>query len=90
MKHEYPVGLHQTRRTFLGRAAGGIGTAALATLLGRDLPAADDPLRSSRGVVDPLHFAPKAKRVIYLCQAGGSSHLETFDHKPKLAQMLQS
>ena len=41
----------------------------------------------SRGVVNPLHFAPKAKRVIFLYQAGGPSHLETFDYKPKLAEM---
>ena len=39
------------------------------------------------GAVNPLHHAPKAKRVIYLCMAGGPSHLETFDHKPKLAEM---
>ena len=36
----------------------------------------------SRGVVNPLHHAVKAKRVIYLYQAGGPSHLETFDYKP--------
>jgi len=41
----------------------------------------------SRGVVNPLHHAAKAKRVIYLYQAGGPSHLETFDYKPKLAEM---
>ena len=33
------------------------------------------------------HFAPKAKRVIFLCMAGGPSHLETLDYKPKLAEM---
>ncbi|MEZ5304675.1 MAG: DUF1501 domain-containing protein [Verrucomicrobiales bacterium] len=38
-------------------------------------------------MVDPLHFAPKAKRVIWLYMAGGPSHLESFDHKPKLAEM---
>jgi hypothetical protein len=48
--------------------------------------AADTPI-SSRGAVNPLHFPPKAKRVIFLYQAGGPSHLETFDYKPKLAQM---
>jgi hypothetical protein len=41
----------------------------------------------SRGVVNPLHFPAKAKRVIYLYQAGGPSHLETFDYKPKLQSM---
>ena len=46
-----------------------------------------DPAAASRGVVNPLHFAPKAKRVIFLYMAGGPSHLETFDDKPKLAEM---
>ena len=41
----------------------------------------------SQGVIHPLHHAARAKRVIFLCQAGGMSHLETFDHKPKLAEM---
>lgn len=41
----------------------------------------------SSGFINPLHHAPKAKRVIFLCQAGGMSHLETFDHKPKLAEL---
>ena len=41
----------------------------------------------SRGIVNPLHHAAKAKRVIFLYQAGGPSHLETFDYKPKLASM---
>jgi hypothetical protein len=87
------IGLRNTRRAFLGRAATGIGAAALAALLDPRLfgatPAAgqSDPLRASRGVVNPLHFPPKAKRVIFLCQAGGPSHLETFDHKPKLAEL---
>jgi uncharacterized protein (DUF1501 family) len=41
----------------------------------------------SRGVVNPLHLAPKAKRIIFLTMAGGPSHLETLDYKPKLAEM---
>ena len=39
------------------------------------------------GVVNPLHFPAKAKRVIWLYMAGGMSHLETFDPKPKLTEM---
>jgi len=39
------------------------------------------------GVVEKLHFPAKAKRVIFLCMAGGASHLETYDYKPKLAEM---
>jgi len=41
----------------------------------------------ARGAVEPLHHPAKAKRVIFLYQAGGPSHLETFDFKPKLAEM---
>src|SRR5262249_44091507 len=40
-----------------------------------------------RGVVYPPHLPPKVKRIIWLYMAGGPSHLETLDHKPKLAQM---
>ncbi len=85
------------RRAFLGRAAGGLGAMALASLLNRGkclaATAADKPLpagsnpQAIRGVVQPLHFAPKAKRVIWLYQSGGPSHLETFDYKPKLAEL---
>ncbi len=78
----------QSRRAFLSSASTGVGAVALGTFLnqGRAV-AAPDPKLASRGVVNPLHFAPKAKRVIFLCQAGGMSHLETFDNKPKLAAM---
>src|SRR5882757_464223 len=62
------------RRAFLSR---GIGLFALNSLL----------RASTTGAVNPLHFAPKAKRVIFLYQAGGPSHLETFDSKPKLAEL---
>src|ERR1700749_3037568 len=77
------------RRTFLGAAAG-VGSLALASLLDPNLlRAADNSAKIDRwtGVVNPLHFAPKAKRLIYLYMAGGPSHLETLDHKPKLAAM---
>jgi uncharacterized protein (DUF1501 family) len=76
------------RRTFLGRTACGVGAAALATLLNggpRLIAGAAAP--GSRGVVNPLHLAPKAKRIIFLTMAGGPSHLETLDYKPKLAEM---
>ncbi len=77
----------QTRRAFLRRTATGLGATALATLLNPSLlTAADDDVKS-RGVINPLHFAPKVKRVIFLTMAGGPSHLETLDFKPKLAEM---
>jgi uncharacterized protein DUF1501 len=76
------------RRTFLGRGAAGLGVVALNSLLGPRLAAAaQSAARQSHGVVDPLDFPARAKRVIFLYQAGGPSHLETFDYKPKLAEM---
>src|SRR5262245_9159109 len=74
------------RRTFLSHTACGIGSAALASLLTRRSDA-DEALPASRGVISPLHLAPRAKRVIFLTMAGGPSHLETHDYKPKLAEM---
>ena len=79
------LSLHLTRRTFLGRAAAGLGSLALGSLLNPQLlrRGARSPDRW-RGVVNPLHHPAKIKRVIYLYLAGGPSHLETFDFKPKL------
>ena len=74
-----------TRRSFLGSSGAGIGAMALGALLGRDAVAA--PGDRWRGVIDKPHVQPRAKRVIFLCMAGGPSHLETLDHKPKLAEM---
>src|SRR6266571_5823385 len=74
------------RRTFLGRGAAGLGVVALNSLIGPRLFAATQATQS-RGVVNPLDVPPKAKRVIFLYQAGGPSHLETFDYKPKLAEL---
>ncbi len=75
-----------TRRAFLGRASRGLGALAFASLMSPDLLQAAGPERWP-GAINPLHFAPKAKRVIYLCMAGGPSHLETFDYKPKLREL---
>ncbi|MCB1097675.1 MAG: DUF1501 domain-containing protein [Verrucomicrobiae bacterium] len=70
------------RRTFLGQTSLGLGSAALMSLLGRDANAAV-PISGS-GLP---HLVAKAKRVIFLCMAGGPSHLETFDYKPKLDEL---
>lgn len=79
---------HQTRRAFLGRAAHGVGKLALASLLTPSiLSAATAQKEKAMGVVNPLHYPQKAKRVIWLTMAGGPSHLETFDPKPKLGEM---
>jgi hypothetical protein len=69
-----------TRRSFLGRASTGVGSMALASLLNPGRATADEGLRT-------LHHAPKAKRVIHLYMAGGASHLETFDYRPRLGEM---
>ena len=70
------------RRTFLKSSGVGLGSLALTGLLQRDgvagIPGAYE------GVP---HHAPRVKRVIFLCMAGGPSHLETFDYKPKLAEL---
>jgi hypothetical protein len=78
------------RRTFLGRGLVGLGGVALHSMLDPRLVRAAQSAAgpgSSRGAVNPLHHPARAKRVIYLYQAGGPSHLETFDYKPKLAAM---
>lgn len=68
-----------TRRHFFGRSATGIGVAALANVFGKDLRGA-----VHGGLPGLPHFAPKAKRVIYLFQSGGPSQMELFDYKPRL------
>ncbi|MFM8537498.1 MAG: DUF1501 domain-containing protein, partial [Planctomycetaceae bacterium] len=70
------------RRAFLGRTSQGVGAVALASLAGDRAAAAPLP-----GVLAPPPLPQRAKRVIWLSMAGGPSHLETFDHKPKLAEM---
>jgi hypothetical protein len=67
------------RRQFFGRTATGLGAAALASLLGKSADAAE-----SDEAISAPHFAPKAKRVIYLFMHGGPSQLDLFDHKPGL------
>ena len=73
--------LAATRRQFFGRAATGIGAAALGALLGKDLQAAGS---EPRGLAGLPHHPPTAKRVIYLFMSGGPSQMETFDYKPAL------
>lgn len=92
--------LQQTRRQFLGASSRiGVGTAALASLLCENAGA--DSMSGNRrhslaidngpgygaGNPGPVHFPPTAKRVIYLCQAGAPSQIDTFDYKPTLAKL---
>jgi hypothetical protein len=82
--------LHQTRRQFFGKAATGVGTAALASLLTRDGLAQDDSAPAIAGLGGLPHFAVKAKRVIYLFQNGAPTHVDLFDWKPKLKDLHES
>lgn len=70
-----------SRRAFFRRSGLGLGSMALAHLLGRDARAL------SPGILGATHFAPRAKRVIYLFQSGAPSHIDLFDDKPKLREM---
>jgi hypothetical protein len=79
-----------TRRQFFGSTGVSLGSIALASLLRQEHAAANET--SSRAMSGPLaprapHFAPRAKRVIFLFMAGGPSQLELFDPKPKLVEL---
>src|SRR4051812_7173161 len=71
-----------TRRHFFGKTATGIGVAALASVFSKDARAAE----RVGGLEGLPHFAPKAKRIIYLFQSGGPSQMELFDYKPRLTE----
>ncbi len=77
------------RRAFLGHSACKLGAVALASLLDHGLlrGAEGGKVQRWKGIVNPPHLAPRAKRVIWLYMAGGPSHLESFDYKPTLARM---
>jgi Protein of unknown function (DUF1501) len=75
-----PDQLLLTRRHFFGLSSGGIGAAALASLLSEDASAAN-------GLPGLPHFPPKAKRAIYLFQHGAPSQLDLFDYKPSLEKL---
>ena len=75
-----PLALALTRRQLFGRTATGIGVAALASLL-------EPKLFAAAGLPGLPHFAPKAKRVIFLHQSGAPSQMDLFDYKPGLAKL---
>jgi Protein of unknown function (DUF1501) len=80
---------HLTRRTLLGRAAMGLGSAALASMTqSDDVHAASEKQQRFGGLPGIPHFAPKAKRVIYLFMAGGPCQHDLMDYKPKLDEMF--
>lgn len=79
MDSQHEKALLLTRRQLFGRTAAGIGTAALASLLSPEVFA-----NAAHDALGKPHFPPKAKRVIYLFQSGGPSHIDLFDYKPAL------
>jgi hypothetical protein len=80
--------LLETRRHFFGNCALGLGSIALAELLGGGKLSAGDAMTGVNPLAPrPAHFPAKAKHVIYLFMAGGPSQLELFDYKPKLQQL---
>src|SRR5580704_15303984 len=80
--------LAMTRRHFFARNSVGIGTAALASLLGSNGFGATVETKPKTGGLPGLpHFPPKAKRVIFLHQSGGPSQMDLFDYKPNMRKM---
>ena len=73
------------RRSFITRTGLSLGSMAMGHLLAKGA----DSAKSDKweGVLRPLHHKPRVKRVIWMYMAGGMSHLDTWDHKPKLAEM---
>src|SRR3954468_21666545 len=78
--------LNINRRHFLSRLSIGLGGVALGSLL---MPNLFNGSQEEESFMPGIpHFAPKAKRVIYLFQNGAPSQLESFDYKPKLREMM--
>jgi hypothetical protein len=78
--------MNLTRRHFFGRSGHAVGVAALASLLQRD-GFAQTSGAARPGLLRVLHYAPKAKRVIYLFMSGGPSHIDLLDYKPRLREL---
>ena len=76
---EIPCG---SRRAFLRHSANGFGFLAFSAIAAE---AAEQALSTGPLAAKPPHFPARAKHVIFLCMQGGPSHVDTFDHKPKLA-----
>jgi len=93
LKHEWAT--IETRRQFLGRSGKVLGWAALASLLGetafigdaRGADAKGQPAKQAHDGFASPHFAPKAKRAIYLFMSGGPPQIDLLDYKPNLAAL---
>ena len=73
-----------TRRNLLGRSTTGLGALAVSSLLGREAMGAN---LLQGGDSSVPHFAPRAKRVIYMFMSGGPSHIDLFDYKPAMREL---
>jgi hypothetical protein len=73
-----------TRRNLLGRSTTGLGALAVSSLLGREAMGAS---LLQGGDSSVPHFAPRAKRVIYMFMSGGPSHIDLFDYKPAMREL---
>ena len=80
MNSRQPAASQITRRYLFGKGAYGLGIAALARLLGEEIPAQRQEGRFP-------HFSPRVKRVVYLFQSGAPSQIDTLDYKPGLAAL---
>ena len=80
--------LKTTRRDLLNNSSRAVGAAALASLVNESANSAVAAADNGRGGLPGLpHFAPKAKRVIYLFMSGGPSHIDTFDYHPEVREL---
>ncbi|NQV27180.1 MAG: DUF1501 domain-containing protein [Rhodopirellula sp.] len=80
--------LRTTRRDLLNNSSRAVGAAALASLVNESATSAVAATDNGRGGLPGLpHFAPKAKRVIYLFMSGGPSHIDTFDYHPEVREL---
>ena len=77
-------GLSLTRRRFFARSAGGLSAALAATACTAVQQQSSADAGALAAAATGPHFQPRAKRVIYLHMEGGPSHLDLFDHKPRL------
>jgi hypothetical protein len=82
----------ETRRQFLGNVTKGLGVAALSALGAKEMAgsslAGGGPNPLSNGMLGATHFAPKAKRGIYLFMSGAPSQLDMFDYKPEMSDLF--
>jgi len=80
----------ETRRQFFRRSAVGLGSAALGSLMLDDVTRAAPQTATSPGLPGLPHFAPRAKRAIYLFMAGAPSQMDLLDYKPKMNDLFDA